>query len=180
MFCSIINGSTPSLRVYENKDVIGVLSIKPLNKGHVIIIPKKHVPIITQFSNDEVISVMNAVRTLTPILTTALKADGFNIFNNIGGVAGQVTAHAVIHLVPRYKDDDFDFEQKQVTNEELLSTQQLIINASKEQTIKLLKAISEGKVETNEQTKREAVELLRKLEQQPASDGKKKLEDLMK
>ena len=42
LFCGITNGSIPSLKVYEGKNVMAVLSIKPATKGHVLIIPKVH------------------------------------------------------------------------------------------------------------------------------------------
>ena len=45
IFCLIIDGKIPSYKIDENETSIAVLDIKPLSKGHVIIIPKKHVSI---------------------------------------------------------------------------------------------------------------------------------------
>ena len=38
-------------------------------------------------------------------MTDALKADGFNLVQNNGEVAGQTVFHFHLHLIPRYKED---------------------------------------------------------------------------
>src|SRR3989344_8766979 len=45
VFRMIIDGELPSKKINENKNAIAVLEIKPVSKGHVIIIPKKSVSV---------------------------------------------------------------------------------------------------------------------------------------
>lgn len=50
IFCSIIAGKTPSVKVNEDKDNIAILEINPASKGHTLVIPKEHLPEIPPFS----------------------------------------------------------------------------------------------------------------------------------
>ncbi|NMC08786.1 HIT domain-containing protein, partial [Candidatus Microgenomates bacterium] len=42
IFCKIVKGDIPCYKVYEDEEVIAFLDIKPLSKGHVLVLPKKH------------------------------------------------------------------------------------------------------------------------------------------
>ncbi|MSU56162.1 MAG: HIT domain-containing protein, partial [Candidatus Taylorbacteria bacterium] len=42
IFCKIIKGEIPSIKVYEDADTFAFLDIKPINPGHTLVIPKKH------------------------------------------------------------------------------------------------------------------------------------------
>ena len=42
IFCKIVSGNIPSYRVYEDSSFLAFLDIQPLNKGHVLVVPKKH------------------------------------------------------------------------------------------------------------------------------------------
>ncbi len=42
IFCDIVSGKIPSHKIYEDRDFIAFLDIRPLSAGHSLIIPKKH------------------------------------------------------------------------------------------------------------------------------------------
>ena len=42
IFCKIIAGEIPSVKIYEDDLVYAFMDIAPINKGHVLVIPKKH------------------------------------------------------------------------------------------------------------------------------------------
>ena len=42
VFCSIVEGKSPSYKIYEDKHFLAVLNIRPLSKGHILIISKEH------------------------------------------------------------------------------------------------------------------------------------------
>lgn len=42
IFCKIVKNESPGYKFYEDNEFMGFLSIHPLNKGHAVIIPKKH------------------------------------------------------------------------------------------------------------------------------------------
>lgn len=50
---------------------------------------------------------METVRTLAPIVKSAVGADGINIGMNNGGAAGQIIFHAHVHIIPRHGEDGF-------------------------------------------------------------------------
>ncbi|MCD6476702.1 MAG: HIT domain-containing protein, partial [Candidatus Aenigmarchaeota archaeon] len=48
IFCKIIKGEIPCYKIYEDDNVISFLDINPVTKGHLLVIPKKH---ITRFKD---------------------------------------------------------------------------------------------------------------------------------
>ncbi|MFD1441951.1 MULTISPECIES: HIT family protein [Lacticaseibacillus] len=109
IFCKIVAGQIPSVKVYEDDQVLAFLDISQATAGHTLLVPKKHVKDI--FAYDEALA--EAVFSRVPKLARAIKASdpriaGINILNNNGEVAYQSVFHSHIHLVPRYsKEDDF-------------------------------------------------------------------------
>ena len=52
VFCRIIHGEAPSARIYEDELTIAFLDINPINPGHTLAVPKRHVEYFDQL-NDE-------------------------------------------------------------------------------------------------------------------------------
>ena len=42
IFCKILKGEIPCNKIYEDKDIFAFLDVNPVNKGHTLLIPKKH------------------------------------------------------------------------------------------------------------------------------------------
>ena len=96
VFCKIINKEIPSYFFYEDDDFFAFLDARPLNPGHVLIIPKKHYRWVWDI-REEYSSVVNKV-------AKALKK-AFSIDYVQSIVMGDEVPHAHIHLIPRFKDD---------------------------------------------------------------------------
>jgi histidine triad (HIT) family protein len=109
IFCKIITGELPSTKVYEDDRVLALLDIGPIAKGHVLVIPKKHSEMITDTEADTLTSVMLVVKKIAQAQLTGLGADGVNITQANGAVAGQIVPHIHFHLIPRFKDDNINF-----------------------------------------------------------------------
>ncbi|WP_461212962.1 HIT family protein [Lacticaseibacillus sp. GG6-2] len=109
IFCKIIAGEIPSVKVYEDDDILAFLDITQVTPGHTLVVPKKHVPDIFAYSPELAATVFSRL----PKIANAIKASdpkikGLNILNNNGEVAYQSVFHSHIHLIPRYSaDDDF-------------------------------------------------------------------------
>lgn len=109
IFCKIIAGQIPSVKVYEDDQVLAFLDISQATPGHTLLVPKRHVPDI--FAYDKALA--EAVFSRVPKVARAIKAadpriQGMNILNNNGEVAYQSVFHSHIHLIPRFsQDDDF-------------------------------------------------------------------------
>ena len=107
IFCSICDGSIPSYKVYEDDYVIAFLDLSQTTKGHTLVVPKKHFDSILDVEANYLHKMMDAVNLLTNRYKERLGCVGFNIINNCGERAGQSVMHVHIHIIPRYKDDDF-------------------------------------------------------------------------
>lgn len=107
LFCNIIKGDVPSYTVFENDDVKAFLDISQVTKGHTLLIPKKHLTNIFDYSQADA---QRFLQYLPEVAQAIKKSDpkikGLNICVNNGEVAGQVVMHSHIHLIPRYGDED--------------------------------------------------------------------------
>ena len=107
IFCKIVDGAIPSKKVYEDENVLAILDISQATVGHTLVIPKKHFDNLLDVDNETYQYVMIGAKRVAKILNDKLNLEGFNIINNCGEVAGQSVMHFHVHVVPRYKNDDF-------------------------------------------------------------------------
>lgn len=109
IFCNIINHDIPSYKIYEDDKVYAFLDITQATKGHTLLIPKKHLTDIFDYSSDIAADLFARVPKIARALEkTFPEMNGLNIINNNKEVAYQSVFHSHIHLIPRYgKTDDF-------------------------------------------------------------------------
>jgi len=77
----------------------------PVSKGHLLIIPLRHVAHFFALTEDERNAALELVWQANAKLTSDLHPDGYNLGANVGQAAGQTVMHAHIHLIPRYTGD---------------------------------------------------------------------------
>lgn len=77
----------------------------PVNKGHVLIIPKRHLATLFEATSEEMMSLWKLIEEVKEELNKRFHPDGYNIGVNIGAAAGQTIFHAHIHVIPRYQGD---------------------------------------------------------------------------
>lgn len=102
LFCNIINNMIPSKTLYEDDVVKVFLDVSPLNPGHTLIIPKKHILDITQLDNDTHSHIHKTAKQMYKILTEKLKCDGVKLVQN-NGICQEIK-HYHLHLIPIYKN----------------------------------------------------------------------------
>ena len=105
IFCKIIQGDIPCSRVYETPEVLAFLDLAPVNKGHVLVIPKTHLPDVWALPPALAAPLLEAIQAVGQALKTALGATGINVGMNNGASAGQIVPHAHWHLIPRFAGD---------------------------------------------------------------------------
>jgi histidine triad (HIT) family protein len=105
IFCKIANGEIPSRTIYEDERFRVILDLGPATKGHALILPKEHFSDIYEIPDDWAADAMLLAKKMAGIMQKNLHADGFNIVQNNGTVAGQTVFHFHIHLIPRYRND---------------------------------------------------------------------------
>jgi histidine triad (HIT) family protein len=105
IFCKIVAGELPAFKIYEDDATLAFLDIRPVNKGHALIVPKKHSLNIFDVTVDDWIDVTKVVHRLAHGIERAVDADGVNISMNNREHAGQVVGHLHVHIIPRFKGD---------------------------------------------------------------------------
>lgn len=102
VFCDCIKNEK---FIMENDYAIVVYDNFPVNKGHMLIIPKRHFASFFDASADEISAINDLIKRAKSLLDNKLNPDGYNIGINIGEAAGQTIFHLHIHLIPRYLGD---------------------------------------------------------------------------
>ena len=77
----------------------------PVSKGHLLIIPLRHIANFFASTEDERKAAFELVWQANARLNSDLHPDGYNLGVNVGQAAGQTVMHAHIHLIPRYAGD---------------------------------------------------------------------------
>lgn len=94
----------PSM-VIENDLAFAHYDSYPVNPGHCLIIPRRHVAEYFEATTEEKAAIWALVDKMKTILDEEHKPDGYNVGVNIGKAAGQSVPHIHIHMIPRYKGD---------------------------------------------------------------------------
>ncbi|WP_291319124.1 HIT family protein [Desulfonatronospira sp.] len=131
IFCKIVRGEIPSVKVYEGASVLCFLDVAPAVRGHCLVIPKDHVENILKIPEDMAASVHEAIRRVGQGIMQGLQADGFNVGMNNFPAAGQVVMHAHWHLIPRFQGDGLQLwpQYKYDSDEEMRDFAQKISSA---------------------------------------------------
>lgn len=145
IFCDIVepanHNSISYLEIFDNDYCKVILDIKPISRGHLIIIAKQHHAKLHGLSKsiyDEIFRVANLLTNQLPLCLSGVTAT--NLVVNDGKDSGQHIAHAHIHIIPRKKHDSLYFYWRLLTRfinpfsrlnrwENLNSTHQLLVNS---------------------------------------------------
>ena len=106
LFCKIVAGEIPSLKVYEDEHVFAFMDIMPLTKGHTLLIPKVHCQDLFEMPEDVAANLYKAAPKVANAIKAAFDPKGMNTVNNNGAFAGQSVFHYHLHLIPRYDEND--------------------------------------------------------------------------
>ena len=107
IFQKIIAGEVPADKVYETDQVLAFLDIKPVHKGHTLVIPKVAVQDIFTLGEEDAAHLMQAIVVVANAVRKATDAPGVNVISNNGAVAGQEVFHLHFHVIPRFKRGEF-------------------------------------------------------------------------
>ncbi|ANS78254.1 Histidine triad (HIT) nucleotide-binding protein [Serinicoccus hydrothermalis] len=103
LFCRIVAGEEPADLVLEREDVVGFLDVRPVFKGHVLLVPREHVDTLTELPDTLVEPFFGTVREVAAVVRDELGAQGsFVAMNN---TVSQSVPHLHAHVVPRTKGD---------------------------------------------------------------------------
>lgn len=105
LFCRILRGEIPSQRVYEDAHAFAFLDIRPLQRGHTLVIPKVHAARLEELPATALAGLWNAVHRLLAPVSGAVGATATTVAVNNGPDAGQEVLHVHVHVVPRTPGD---------------------------------------------------------------------------
>jgi len=106
IFCRIVNKQIPSTIVYEDKEIIAFLDIRPINPGHTLVIPKHHSAGLDDLDPElggRLFQV--AGRIATALRKSDIRSEGINVWLADGKAAFQEIPHIHIHVIPRFEGD---------------------------------------------------------------------------
>ncbi|KAK7339086.1 hypothetical protein VNO77_19729 [Canavalia gladiata] len=101
VFCKIVLGQSPALKLYEDDMCLCILDSSPLSHGHSLIIPKSHFPSLDATPPSVVAAMCSKVPFISNAIMKATGCNSFNLLVNNGAAAGQVIYHTHIHIIPR-------------------------------------------------------------------------------
>ncbi|MGN0426619.1 MAG: HIT family protein [Agathobacter sp.] len=106
IFCKLANGEIPTNSIYEDEDFRVILDASPASKGHALILPKEHFANVYEIDDEILGKAAKLSKKVIAHETKVLGAEGYNIVQNNGEIAGQTVFHFHMHLIPRYASDN--------------------------------------------------------------------------
>jgi len=105
IFCKIVKGEIPAVKVYEDESVLAFMDINPINDGHTLVIPKKHAENIFEIEAKDLLAVMEVAHKIARAIKESLKPEALTVVQLNGRLAGQMVPHLHVHLIPRREGD---------------------------------------------------------------------------
>ncbi|MEL7119259.1 MAG: HIT family protein [Bacteroidota bacterium] len=109
IFSKIVNGDIPSYKIAETENFYAFLDIRPLAKGHTLVIPKKEVDYIFDLSDEEYSGLLLFAKKIAAAIKEVVPCERIGV-----AVVGLEVPHAHVHLVPINEIADMSFEKKRV------------------------------------------------------------------
>ena len=108
VFCDIVAGEAPASLVHADELVVAFMDIRPVTPGHLLVVPKRHVPDLARLDEETGAHLFRvAMRLARAIRRSGLRCEGVNLFLADGEAAGQEVCHVHLHVFPRFVGDAF-------------------------------------------------------------------------
>ena len=109
IFCRIVRGEIPAMKVLEDEACLAFLDVGPLAEGHVLLIPRAHAQTLDELSADQAAAMLRHLPALVKAVQAATGCAGVNVLQNNGKAAHQEVPHVHFHIIPRTPGDAFGF-----------------------------------------------------------------------
>jgi len=107
IFCEIVAGRLPASFVYTGDHVVAFLDIRPVTRGHLLVIPRQHAERLEPLDPELGAQVFTVAQDLAVRLRRSGFCAGTNLFLADGVLAGQEVFHVHLHVIPRTQRDGF-------------------------------------------------------------------------
>ena len=115
IFCKIIKGEIPSVKILEDDKYLIFLDMKPINPGHLLVIPKKHSDYIFDLSDKEYSELMMKAKEIARRLKSKMKSKRVGMI-----VEGFGVPHVHVHLIPINEMKELNPERAKISSDEEL------------------------------------------------------------
>ena len=105
IFCKIIKGDIPCIKIYENDRVLAFADINPISNGHTLLIPKNHAENLWEIAEADLTAIHAASKRVAAAIKTVLNPVGVAALQLNGRGVNQVVMHYHLHLIPRVESD---------------------------------------------------------------------------
>lgn len=103
LFCKIVAGEIPAIKLYEDEKVICFMDIFPASEGHCLIVPKVHSEHLLDADPDTIAHVARISVPLANAVKAAVGADGIRVMQSSGKAAAQTVPHYHMHIIPAFE-----------------------------------------------------------------------------
>jgi len=90
---------------YKSKHSFGMVNLRPLVPGHVLVVSNRVAPLLSDLEEDEYDDLWKTTRKVQDVLKQQYKCDAFNVAVQDGAGAGQSVPHVHVHVLPRCQGD---------------------------------------------------------------------------
>jgi diadenosine tetraphosphate (Ap4A) HIT family hydrolase len=105
VFCAIVAGEAPAIRIYEDDAYVAILDIRPFTRGHTLVVPKRHSVDLTDTPPETLAGMTIVGQRIARAARATELADATNIAINDGRAAFQTVFHIHLHVLPRRDGD---------------------------------------------------------------------------
>lgn len=105
VFCAIVAGTAPASLVYEDELALAFVDLRQAVSGHVLIVPRAHVPDIYALDEELAAHLMRLAVRIARALAADGRPDGLSLWQSNGAAAMQEVPHFHLHVHPRRHDD---------------------------------------------------------------------------
>lgn len=101
IFCKILKGELPTVKVYEDAHVLAILDLRPIQPGHTLVIPKQHIDHFMDVPEDLAAHIIHVGQKIARRMRDVLKPE------RVGNIiAGYGVAHVHYHIIPMFEAHD--------------------------------------------------------------------------
>jgi histidine triad (HIT) family protein len=118
LFCAIIDGKQPSVKIYEDDKTVAILDKFPIAENHTLIIPKRHSTNLLDIEPEDARAIGATISYVAKAIKQVLNCDGINVYQGNEKAAMQEIMHTHFHIIPRYYDDEIVFRAQRMQLEE--------------------------------------------------------------
>lgn len=99
IFCKIIKGEIPSVKLYEDEDMVIIRDVAPQAPVHLLLLPKEHFANIVEMSDAQAVTLGKCLKKLSSLVDKLGLSGGFRLVSNKGKDACQSVEHLHIHIL---------------------------------------------------------------------------------